>query len=380
MSGTPVTIAETQEKIHRSKTKLLDGQAGYLEEKIVGSEYINIVEDDGAVGKCLKVELDASAVITGVLDGKVKVDTSDVREFLENKITAGTGISITKKTVSGKKNLEIAGAYTAGAGIVITGASIASNITQVVTESTFTGHPTRVPTSKAVADVLQLGLITDADSLASSGNALMYKTISVPVHGMGLCEYKGASNITNHYPSKIGVPDIYANNVANFFTRYPTGIKVLTVESSEPSEDDGYAMLYANVTLDEDVADYSHIFVDVVALISARGGDDSQTNIACVAIASNSLDATPTVSSRQTEKIFDAEGLGKCVDLSFDMDISAMTHTSKKPTAFTAALYVASDLLPADEGYGMLGEVTILSCRIRYATKTINLRIADVDI
>ena len=105
MSGTPVTIAETQEKIHRSKTRIGDGQAGYLEEKIEGSEYINITEKDGAVGKKLVVELDASAVATGVLDHKVKVDASDVAELLESKITAGTGIAITKKTVRDRKSV-----------------------------------------------------------------------------------------------------------------------------------------------------------------------------------------------------------------------------------------------------------------------------------
>ena len=177
MSGTPITVTETQEKIHRQKTRAGDPQAGYLEEKIVGSEYVNITEEDGSVGKRLVVSIDASAVATQISDHKLKVDVSDTAQYLESKITASEGVAVAKDGTS-PKTMKITGAYVAGTGITITGTAtktINTTITQVATEDPFTGHATKVPTSNAVAEVLQECTITDDPDILS-GDALLFNS------------------------------------------------------------------------------------------------------------------------------------------------------------------------------------------------------------
>lgn len=78
MSGTPVRPASTQEKIHRQKTKEGDTQAGYLQEKLVGSEFVTIVEEDGSVGKRLKIELNMTGVAGGSFEDPFTGSTSKV--------------------------------------------------------------------------------------------------------------------------------------------------------------------------------------------------------------------------------------------------------------------------------------------------------------
>jgi len=209
MSGTPVTVTETQEKIHRQKTRSGDPQAGYLEEKLIGSEYVNITEEDGAVGKRLVVSLDASA-IQAVSDHKVAVDVSDTANYLENKIIATSGVAVAKDGTN-PKTMKITGAYEAGAGISITGTetkTINSTITQVVTEDPFTGHATKVPTSQAVADLLKSLTVTSATDCGGSGASIMQKTQYIPASSITVIEKLGTNAIfSGRYP-RLQAPEL----------------------------------------------------------------------------------------------------------------------------------------------------------------------------
>jgi hypothetical protein len=49
-------MSEGLNKNYRVKTKKADDQSGYLEEKNVGSTSVTVTEEDGAVGKRLKIE------------------------------------------------------------------------------------------------------------------------------------------------------------------------------------------------------------------------------------------------------------------------------------------------------------------------------------
>ena len=112
-------LSAKPEKNYRAKTKQADSQSGYLEDKVVGSTYINITEEDGTVGKRLKVEVDASALGTAIDSGKVLVSSTDTtKNYLYNKLVAGNAITITK-TTGGNESVTIDGAYVAGAGISI---------------------------------------------------------------------------------------------------------------------------------------------------------------------------------------------------------------------------------------------------------------------
>ncbi|OPZ93053.1 MAG: hypothetical protein BWY74_01308 [Firmicutes bacterium ADurb.Bin419] len=370
--STPVTVAETQEKIHRSKTKQADPQSGYLEEKIVGSEYINITEEDGSVGKRLVVEVDAAAIVSGVVDHKVKVDTSDVAEFLENKITAGTAIAITEKTVSGKKNLEIAGAYTAGVGISITDDEIASTITQVVTENPFTGHTTKVPTSKAVADLLKALTVTSATNCGSSGNSIMWKTISIPVTNSCVCE-GGQADFTDHYPSTFAVNDLVGNQGLTFAER-TFGLKLITTESTPPSAEDGFGAVFLEAMIDEDCADNNTIFLDVVVQTKYNGGNNAQTNLKCMAIGQN--EGQSIRNDVKYEKILDAAGNGLYKKVSFEMDLGGITAGS--PFAIKFFLCSGSALIAPDAGYQSVDEFTLLSVAVVNFVSVISLFFSTV--
>lgn len=411
MSGTPVTVAETQEKIHRSKTRIGDGQAGYLEEKIVGSEYINITEEDGAVGKKLVVELDASAVATGVLDHKVKVDASDVAELLESKITAGTGIAITKKTVSGKKNLEIAGAYTEGAGIDITADVIKldANLddlkdvviagqaegqivsydsgtskfvnTDYAVETTFSGTASKIPNSDSVADTLRALTITDATDVSSSGNSIMYKTKDVNIYGMPISTvaWTAADVFTNHFPNAVPDPDILSNQVIDpYGFRNKRYVSIKSIETSPQGQGDGYAYVFANATVDEgwDSGDGSGIRARLFVASREVAPDAKQ---ATVRIQYTIFDTdNNNVIDTGTENVLWDSGDSIIKEVDFPLTLTGLTVG--KPLNIFLAISIASDLLTPETDYTMYDEIGITGLRIINLTKTINLRSSDLDI
>ena len=103
----PKRTDPSQEKLLRVKTRTGDPQSGYLEEKLAGSKYVNIIEEDGASGKRLRIELDGASVSAEISDHKVKVDNADTAEYLGNKITAGDNITVSTETSGGKKNIKI---------------------------------------------------------------------------------------------------------------------------------------------------------------------------------------------------------------------------------------------------------------------------------
>lgn len=411
MSGTPVTVAETQEKIHRSKTRIGDGQAGYLEEKIVGSEYINITEEDGSVGKKLVVELDASAVATGVLDHKVKVDASDVAELLESKITAGTGIAITKKTVSGKKNLEIAGAYTEGAGIDITadvikldanlddlkdvviGAGAEGQLvsydsgsskfvnTDYAVETTFSGTASKIPNSDSVADTLRALTITDAADVGASGNSIMYKTKDINIYGMpiSVVAWTAADVFTNHLPNAVPDPDILANQgIGPYGFRNKRYVSIKSIESNPQRAGDGYAYAFANFTLDEnwDAGDGSGIRARLF-IASREAAPDAKQATVRVEYTIFDTDNNNVIGTITKNVLWDS---GDSIIKEVDFPLTFTGFTAGKPLNVFLAISIASNLYTPETDYTMYDQVGITGARIIYLTKTINLRDADLDI
>ena len=373
--STPVTVAETQEKIHRSKTKQADPQSGYLEEKIVGSEYINITEEDGSVGKRLVVEVDAAAIVSGVVDHKVKVDASDTANYLKNKIIATSGVAVAPDGTN-PKTMKITGAYKAGTGISITGLAtktIASTITQVVTEDPFTGHTTKVPTSQAVADLLKSLTVTSATDCGGTGNSIMWKTISLPVTNSCVCE-GGQADFTDHYPSTFAVNDLVGNQGLTFAER-TFGLKLMTKESTPSSAEDGFGAVLLEAMIDEDCADNNTIFLDVVVQTKYNGGNNAQTNLKCIAIGQN--EGQSIRQDVKYEKILDAAGNGLYKKVSFEMDLGGITAGS--PFAIKFFLCSGSALIAPDAGYVCMDEFTLLSARVRYPIKTINLRNVDIN-
>lgn len=366
-------FANDTNKANMFKTKEGDTQSGYAQEKLLGSAYLNITEVDGSSGKALRFEVDGTALAAGVSTNKIKMSSNDTTpDYGATKFIAGTGISMVVSPDGGNEKMTIAGAYTAGAGITITGASIAS--TALASESTFSGSATKVPTSKAVADTLRALTITDAADVGASGNSIMWKTISLPVANSCVCE-GGQPDFTDHYPSSFPNIDLTSNQGMTFAER-GLGLKLITTESATSSAEDGYGAALLEAMIDEDCSDNNTIFLDAIVYTQATGFD-TQTNLRCIAIGYRE-GQTPQSSPVSDLKILDATGSGLIKKASFEIDLGAILDT--KPFAIKFFLFSGSALITPDTGYACVDRFTLMSARVRYPIKTINLRDADVDI
>ena len=370
--STPVTVAETQEKIHRSKTKQADPQSGYLEEKIVGSEYVNITEDDGAVGKRLVVSLDASA-IQAVSDHKVAVDVSDTANYLENKIIATSGVAVAPDGTN-PKTMKITGAYVAGAGISITGTAtktIASTITQVVTEDPFTGHATKVPASKAVADLLKALYITNATNCGSGGDPIMQKTQYIPASAITVAEKAGTNAIFNGSEYPYLTPEVL--NDIRWDTRagcrsFNGMVKIESIDGGSAQEEtSSFVIAMIPFGINEDAVG-TNFWVDILFHCPATGERDEITVVGAIPFifVGDGTDQ-PTLGSVVEKTIDYDDAVGKVVYKTFEF-----TRGTTSTTA-SGAIIVMVNITDSNNF-----DAQILSARVRYETKTINLRTADV--
>ena len=369
--STPVTVAETQEKIHRSKTKQADPQSGYLEEKIVGSEYVNITEDDGAVGKRLVVSLDASA-IQAVSDHKVAVDVSDTANYLENKIIATSGVAVAPDGTN-PKTMKITGAYVAGAGISITGTAtktIASTITQVVTEDPFTGHATKVPTSKAVADLLKALTVTSATDCGSGGDPIMQKTQYIPASAITVAEKVGRNTIfSGDYPylQAATLADCKWDTTAGCRS-FNGMVKIESIDGGSAEEEtSSFVIAMIPFGINEDAVG-TNFWVDILFYCPATTDEDETTVVGAFPFifVGNGTDQ-PIPGSLVEKTINYDDAVGKVVYKTCEF---ARGTTS---TTASGCIVVMVNITDSNNF-----DAQILSARVRYETKTINLRTADV--
>lgn len=397
-------LSAKPEKNYRAKTKQADSQSGYLEDKIVGSTYINITEEDGTVGKRLKVEVDASALVAGIVDHKVKVSSNDTTaNYLLSKLVAGNAITLTKQNPAGNEKIIIDANYTEGTGIYITADTISldadlDDLNDVVSsglgnggilvydnasekwvcsyalEGTFSGTATKVPLSSAIKTLLQALYITNATDCGSGGDSIMYKTISIPVSNSCICE--GQTGFSDHYPSIFTSFDLLPNNLLTFAER-SLGLKLITTETDPSDQRDGYGAVLLEAMIDEDCSDNNTIFLDTVIQTKNSGGEGAQqTNLRCFAVGFNEGQVVKT-SAASDVKILDAAGNGLYKKVSFAIDLGAITASS--PFSIKFILFSGSALIAADAGYQSADEFTLLSARVRYPIKTINLRSADIN-
>lgn len=360
------------------KVNSTDEMASYLSNKLTAGDYVIFTTKDGVEGKTIEISLNTQSLSDAVVDHKVKVDVSDTANYLKNKIIATSGVSVVPDGTN-PKTMKITGAYIAGAGISITGLAnktIASTITQVVTEDPFTGHATKVPTSKAVAEFLQDLYITNATDCGSGGDSIMYKTISIPVSNSCICEGEQAG-FSNHYPSIFTSFDLLPNNILTFAERSSLGLKLITTETDPSDQGDGYGAVLLEAMIDEDCSNNNTIFLDTVIQTKDSGGEGAQqTNLRCFAMGFNEGQAIQT-SAASDVKILDAAGNGLYKKVSFAIDLGAITASS--PFSIKFILFSGSALIAADAGYQSAKEFTLLSARVRYPIKTINLRSADIN-
>ena len=370
--STPVTVAETQEKIHRSKTKQADPQSGYLEEKIVGSEYINITEEDGSVGKRLVVEVDAAAIVSGVVDHKVKVDASDTANYLKNKIIATSGVAVAPDGTN-PKTMKITGAYVAGAGISITGTAtktINSTITQVVTEDPFTGHATKVPTSKAVADLLKALTVTSATDCGSGGDPIMQKTQYIPASAITVVEKAGRNTIfSGDYPRLQAADLADCKWDTTLGCRSFNGmVEIKSIDGgSAEVETSSFVIAMIPFGINEDAVG-TNFWVDILFYCPVSQSLDKTTVVGAFPFIFVGDGTDQPIPGSVVEKTINYDDdVGKVVYKTFEF---ARGTTS---TTASGAIIVMVNITDSNNF-----DAQILSARVRYETKTINLRSADV--
>jgi hypothetical protein len=379
-------FANETNKANMVKTKEGDTQSGYLQEKIIGSAYVNITEDDGASGKCLVVEVDGTALAAGVSTNKVKCSSNDTTpDYLSSKLVAGTGITITTAPDGGNEKATIAGAYTAGTGISITGASIASTITQVVTETFFTGNGDVVPESLAVGNLLRTTTITDSDDVVS-GDALLFRTTDIPATAISVIETIGAGSVwgADKYPSQATVlasTDISYNN-ANGAILNRRGIYSIydAIEGNN-----SWAVALVPISFHEDFSNEDNIaYLDVLFACPKTVGDATVARVKADvylwdgngALAGNTFD--PDIQDVDYEI---STGADKALKITFTLDLNAFGGASAPDfTTWVSGVVVLSCEAENASTPPTSQEAKIMSARLRYKTKTIGLRIDDVTV
>jgi hypothetical protein len=388
MSGTPITVTETQEKIHRQKTRAGDPQAGYLEEKIVGSEYINITEAEGAVGKKLVVSIDAAKVATGISDHKVMVDSTDTEEYLESKLEAGDGIALAKAGTS-PEAIIISGDYVAGTGITITGAStqktIATTITQVVTEDPFTGSADVVPESSAVSDLLLECTITDDPDILS-GDALLYNSRFISTNEMDFVE-KSEEDTTDMWDAdKYPKYATYITQVPVWQTsnNYRLAMNKMGIYSTYSAEGTNqWAVVLLPIMIQEDISDEdATVFLDVMFECPVTDGASTTARVKATArfLKADFASITGAYVSDIQDVVYPVStGASIVRKITFELDLSAMILAGLTfDTPVFAQVGLMCEAINADPAPTET-TATILGARFMYKTKTLGLRIGDVS-
>jgi len=375
------------------KVNSSDELASYLANKLTAGAYVIFTVKDGVEGSTIEITLDTSALSGQISssDQLVKASSTDTNaaSYLFNKLTHASpanGTILVKKNPAGTlvyfeldagiDNLNDVTLSAMAAGQILRWDKASSKwVNDYSIEGTFSGTSTKIPASSALKTFLKALTITDAADCGVSGASIMWKTISVPVTNACVCE-GGQADFADHYPSTFSNIDLISNQGMTFAER-GLGLKLITTESAISSAEDGYGAVVLEAMIDEDCSDNNTIFLDTVVSTKTNGGNYAQTNLRCVALGLNE-DQTIKTSPASDVKILDAAGLGLIKKASFAIDIGEIT--AAKFFAIKFFLYSGSALITPDAGYACMDEFTLLSARVRYPIKTINLRDADIDL
>lgn len=367
-----------------------DTMASYLANKLTEGDYVIFTTKDGVEGKTIEISLNAAALSGAVAspNDKVKAHFADPNAagYLYDKLTTNpSGTIIVKK--NGTNSLvyfdieldvtelnDVVSSGLGNGGILVYDNASEKWVCSYALEDTFSGTATKVPLSSAIKELLKALYITNATDCGSGGDSIMYKTISIPVSNSCICE--GQTGFSDHYPSIFTSFDLLPNNLLTFAER-SLGLKLITTETDPPDQGDGYGAVLLEAMIDEDCSDNNTIFLDTVIQTKNSGGEGAQqTNLRCFAIGINEGQVVKT-SAASNIKILDAAGNGLYKKVSFAIDLGAITASS--PFSIKFLLFSGSALIAADAGYQSAKEFTLLSARVRYPIKTINLRSADIN-
>lgn len=297
-------LSAKPEKNYRAKTKQADSQSGYLEDKVVGSTYINITEEDGTVGKRLKIELN----MTGIAGGSF--------------------------------------------------------------EDPFTGSTSKVPYSSAIRELLKALYITSATDCGSGGDSIMQKTQHIPASSITVMEKEGTNLIfSGDYPAlSPAILDDSKWDTTAGCRSFGGMVKIKSINGgSAEAETSSFVIAVIPFGINEDAVG-TNFWVDVLFYCPATGERDDTTVVGAVPFifVGDGTDY-PTPGSVVEKTINYDDEVGKVVYKTFEF-----TRGDRSTTA-SGGIIIMVNITDSTNF-----DAQILSARVRYETKTINLRKADV--
>jgi len=393
MSGNVRGSATTPERNYQVKTKEGDKQSSYLENKLIGSTYVTLTEEDGTYGKRLKVEIDAEAVGAGILDWKVKVDSSDATpEYLEDKIIEGDG---TVDVTNNGSEIEIEldadlddlndVTVTAAANLDIMRYDNATSqwINDMALEATHTGATTAVPTARSLSNLLQ-GLVVNTNEDFAEGYesvANQYKVKDIDVSRI-MYATKTATTLVDSYPDPadlIGTSAVFVTGSDPDREEFgQVGIK--TKEDGAGS--DYFMAALMQFTLDEDYMEASAgvgstVYLDVMFKLADSSNVAWETQVRAFPYYVKDADTARTALST-VDKVISWTING--TDL-YEWHSFAITGPSASTTPTPIAIFLAclsGDGTTYDDT--PINNATICGARVRYKKQTLQLRTADVSL
>jgi len=394
MAGNVRGNATTPEKNYQVKTKEGDKQSSYLENKLIGSTYVTLTEEEGTYDKRLKIEVDAGAIGAGVLDWKVAVDSGDVATpgYLEDKLIEGDGtVSVTNNGTEIEVELDadlddlndVTVAAVADDDLLRYDFASSQWTNDVALESTHTGATDKVPTARSLSNLLQ-GLVVNTNEDFAEGYesvANMYRTIDMDVSRI-MYVTKAATTLVDSYPDPadlIGTEAVFVTGVdpdRDVFGQ--VGIK--TKEDGAGS--DYFMAALMQFTLNEDYMEASAgvgstIYLDVMFKLADSSNVAWETQVRAFPYYVKDADTARTALSTVDNVIsWTING----TDL-YEWHSFAITGPSASTTPTPIAIFLAclsEDGTTYDDT--PINNATICGARVRYKKQTLQLRTADVSL
>ena len=369
-----------------------DKVASYLLNKLTEGDYVIFTVKDGVEGKTIEISLNTAALSGAVAspNDKVKAHSSDPNAagYLYDKLTTNpSGTIIVKK--NGTNSLvyfdieldvtelnDVVSSGLGNGGILVYDNAYSKWVCVYAIEGTFSGTATKVPLSSAIKTLLQALYITDATDCGSSGDALLETVKDIP---LGSCSFVEKTGVDASYDES-GYPVL-----ADVFAAEPTwdtlgnygrgkGNSLLLVSNDGEGVEE-YTVAIANISIDEDIrmAKDSAINVDVLFECAATGEGNPIANVKCQPVL---FDGTTLIASLP----YLPEAVVKPVEFPItDGVVRKVTYEIEFGNDIPDAKWFYGVLVFTCDASADAKGVTIIGLRTRYATKTIGLRIADVN-
>jgi hypothetical protein len=363
-----------------------DTMASYLANKLTEGDYVIFTTKDGVEGKTIEISLNAAALSGAVAspNDKVKAHSADPNAagYLYDKLTTNpSGTIIVKK--NGTNSLvyfdieldvtelnDVVSSGLGNGGILVYDDALSKWVCVYAIEDTFSGTATKVPLSSAIKELLKALYITNATDCGSGGDSIMQKTQHIPASSITVMEKEGTNLIfSGGYPAlSPAVLDDNKWDTTAGCRSFGGMVKIKSINGgSAEAETSSFVIAVIPFGINEDAVG-TNFWVDVLFYCPATGERDETTVVGAlpfIFVGDGTDQPTPGPVVEKTIK-YDDE-VGKVVYKTFEF---ARGDTS---TTASGGIIIMVNITDSNNF-----DAQILSARVRYETKTINLRKADV--